>query len=722
MMVELHCHSLFSVDGWQTPEAVAERAAAGGVDVLALTDHNTVDGVARAARRAAALGLRCIPGVEFDAMWRSQEHHVIGLGFDPDHAAVRDLCRRQFAQYERNFARFLPILQRRYGVTEEELRAGLAARYPTHPAPVLNKWFARSFMLEQRHFADERAALAGMSDVATEAEGHLEFPWEWVAIEEVRDAVHAAGGVALLAHVALLRRGDAAWQIQRIEELLAIGLDGFELYHPANRSEPHFSDLCAAAQRLGCVVSGGTDSHGDDLFRAAPAAAGMAVPEWVMASMGDVLGRPPAQPRRVRCTPVERILAFVHDELEGDGMVTAVARCEGVLQADRLRVALDDLQARHTKLGAGIVPGPGNWPHFEFSPVPPKIPCEYRLAVDDQEWERAVLQDRPGAFARDAVPLIRFLVLVHPSRKVTDLVCWCHHSVCDALSLWTVFVELLRFYGDAAWNPGQAPEGMGLLIPGTPKGTRLERWRLLIRIILAAVRERRQHQVHFPADEALPPGRMDRRFFSQDDTAVLIERCRRENATVFTALAAASFFAIAEEYQWGGCEIAFNAPVSVREHLRPVPPTPETLGAFVTTVRTLARLPGTDEPFWAAAIRFRETWNESLRTNDPIQALRMLGLLPMRRDFVAKRTSVVSVNSLGRMNQPILGGEPRILDFTWFGRAAIGGAPFTIYAATVAGRFSFSIRAERQDPERVARLCDRMHARLRAAIGAHEPG
>jgi predicted metal-dependent phosphoesterase TrpH len=139
MGVELHCHSLFSVDGLFTPEEIAERAAAAGIAALALTDHNTLDGIGRCGRRAAEMELRFVTGVEIDAMWRGTEHHFLGFGFDPSDRVLRGLCERQFGQYAVNFERFLPVLERRYGVTREALAAGLAARYPTHPAPVLNK-------------------------------------------------------------------------------------------------------------------------------------------------------------------------------------------------------------------------------------------------------------------------------------------------------------------------------------------------------------------------------------------------------------------------------------------------------------------------------------------------------------------------------------------------------------------------------------------------------
>lgn len=288
MRVELHCHSLYSVDGWATPERLAEAAAAAGVRMLALTDHNCVEGLSRCRARAEELGLRFLPGAEFDAAWRNLELHLLAFGFDAMQPAMRRLCERSFAQYARNFERFLPILERRFGVTRAALAAGLEQRYATRPAPVLNKWFARELLLERGHFPDAATAAREMAAVAAEAERDVARPWEWPTAGEVIRTVHAAGGRVLLAHVANYCRGDLRAQSGLLAALLAQGLDGFELYHPANLREPHFAELAVLARRLGCAVSGGTDTHMDP-WRQDPPALGMEMPDWAAASASRLL-------------------------------------------------------------------------------------------------------------------------------------------------------------------------------------------------------------------------------------------------------------------------------------------------------------------------------------------------------------------------------------------------------------------------------------------------
>ncbi len=290
MTAELHCHSFYSIDGWASPEELAERAAANGVSTLALTDHNCIEGLSRCRSRSEALGLRFIDGVEFDADWRGRELHLVAFGFDPADRRLNELCRKQCLQYEANFARFIPVIERRFGVGEAEMRAALPSRFRDRPNPPLGKWFARSYLLAKGVFPDAATALREMRAVSTEADDGAGNPWIWAPLEEIAGTVHAAGGVILAAHPAGLCRGSLEGQLALIGELLAAGLDGFELYHPSNLAEPHFAGLEAEARRLGCAASGGSDTHMDpeETRRARP---GPVVPDWTVASLDAALAR-----------------------------------------------------------------------------------------------------------------------------------------------------------------------------------------------------------------------------------------------------------------------------------------------------------------------------------------------------------------------------------------------------------------------------------------------
>ena len=92
--IDLHTHSNCS-DGALTPAELVAHAAAAGVGVLALTDHDSTEGLQQAQTAAAAAGMRFVPGVEISTSWRAQDIHVLGLWIDPGQAALRGLLESQ---------------------------------------------------------------------------------------------------------------------------------------------------------------------------------------------------------------------------------------------------------------------------------------------------------------------------------------------------------------------------------------------------------------------------------------------------------------------------------------------------------------------------------------------------------------------------------------------------------------------------------------------------
>ena len=88
MKVDLHSHTTCS-DGRTPPPELARKARAAGIDVLAVTDHDTLDGIAPAAREGKKIGLRVIPGLEMSSQFEGRDVHVLGIGIDPANRALR---------------------------------------------------------------------------------------------------------------------------------------------------------------------------------------------------------------------------------------------------------------------------------------------------------------------------------------------------------------------------------------------------------------------------------------------------------------------------------------------------------------------------------------------------------------------------------------------------------------------------------------------------------
>ena len=98
---DLHCHSVVS-DGTLTPEALAARARANGVELWALTDHDEIGGQHRAMAEAKAEGMKYLTGTEISVSFAGQTVHIVGLGFDADHAGLRQgLARTRGGRGER---------------------------------------------------------------------------------------------------------------------------------------------------------------------------------------------------------------------------------------------------------------------------------------------------------------------------------------------------------------------------------------------------------------------------------------------------------------------------------------------------------------------------------------------------------------------------------------------------------------------------------------------
>src|SRR5262245_51793154 len=88
MKIDLHSHTTCS-DGRDAPAELARKARAAGIDVLAVTDHDTLDGIAPAAREGRKIGLRVVPGLEMSSQFEGRDVHVLGIGVDASHRALR---------------------------------------------------------------------------------------------------------------------------------------------------------------------------------------------------------------------------------------------------------------------------------------------------------------------------------------------------------------------------------------------------------------------------------------------------------------------------------------------------------------------------------------------------------------------------------------------------------------------------------------------------------
>ena len=247
MRADLHVHSSAS-DGTDPPAEVMRRAAQAGLDVVALTDHDTVAGHAEA--RAAAGPVTLLPGMELSCRLDGRSLHMLAYLFDADQPELAaELTRIREDRVLRARAMVDNLAGLGVDVSWEQVAA-----------------IAGQAVVGRPHIA---RAMADSGAIASPREA---FTRDWIAdggrayvgryaLDPVRaiDLVRAAGGVTALAHP---RAGRDTWVTnEQITRLAAVGLAGLEVFHP-DQSEAERARLFALAHDLALVTTGGSDDHG----------------------------------------------------------------------------------------------------------------------------------------------------------------------------------------------------------------------------------------------------------------------------------------------------------------------------------------------------------------------------------------------------------------------------------------------------------------------------
>uniref|UniRef100_UPI000D3C0024 3',5'-nucleoside bisphosphate phosphatase n=1 Tax=unclassified Variovorax TaxID=663243 RepID=UPI000D3C0024 len=187
---DLHCHSVVS-DGTLTPEQLAERAAANGVELWALTDHDEIGGQHRAAAAARANGMRYLTGTEISVTFANETVHIVGLGFDPDDAAISQ------GLYDTRGGRGKRAQEMSEGLAKVGIHGAYegALKFVGNPELISRTHFAR-FLVEQGHCRDTPEVFRKF---LTEGKpGYV--PHRWATLKDAVSWITAAKGMAVIAH------------------------------------------------------------------------------------------------------------------------------------------------------------------------------------------------------------------------------------------------------------------------------------------------------------------------------------------------------------------------------------------------------------------------------------------------------------------------------------------------------------------------------------------
>jgi predicted metal-dependent phosphoesterase TrpH len=246
---DLHCHSVVS-DGTLTPEVLAERAKANGVNLWALTDHDELGGQQRARAAAAVLKMDYLAGVEISVTWMGQTIHIVGLGIDEQHAGILEGL-KQTREGRGDRAKLM---------AEQLLKAGIpgayegALHYAGNHQLISRTHFAR-FLVEQGICRNTEEVFKNY--LVEDKPGFV--PHRWANLADAIAWIKAAGGVAVIAHP-----GRYKLNAMQMDELFKFfkehGGLGIEVI-TGSHTPDQYHEYGKIAQQYGFLASRGSDFH-----------------------------------------------------------------------------------------------------------------------------------------------------------------------------------------------------------------------------------------------------------------------------------------------------------------------------------------------------------------------------------------------------------------------------------------------------------------------------
>jgi 3',5'-nucleoside bisphosphate phosphatase len=249
--VDLHCHSTAS-DGTLAPAEVIRLAKESDLSALALTDHDTIAGIVEALTEAAKVSIDFLPGIEISCIYpRPGTMHLLGYGIDPQSAELRDMTRRLVSARDERNAKVVEKLQTLgVAITLNEVIDAAGGEVIGRPH-IANVLVRKGYVSSIRQAFEKYLGHGGVAYVDKEQ----------ISPRRGIEMIHAACGVAVLAHPIQLRKENNAQLENAIKDLADLGLDGVEVIHSDHR-ESLIEELSDLADRFGLLKTGGSDFHG----------------------------------------------------------------------------------------------------------------------------------------------------------------------------------------------------------------------------------------------------------------------------------------------------------------------------------------------------------------------------------------------------------------------------------------------------------------------------
>ncbi len=267
-MIDLHMHSIYSDDGQFTPQELAEQCAACGVEVMAVTDHNSAKANREAEETARKRGVRYITGIEIDCTYEGADFHMLGYGIDdasPDFAKVEENIRSQV----REASAIMLAKTRELGFWVEEEELNRLSGKSLWPDSWTGEMFAE-ILLAKPEYQDHPMLLPYREGGSRSVNALVNFYWDFYAqgkpcyahiefpdMKDIVDIIHQNNGLAVLAHPCVNLKGKE----QLLEGIVSLGIDGMEAFSSYHTPE-QCKERMEQAKACGLFYTCGSDYHG----------------------------------------------------------------------------------------------------------------------------------------------------------------------------------------------------------------------------------------------------------------------------------------------------------------------------------------------------------------------------------------------------------------------------------------------------------------------------
>lgn len=260
---DLHIHTSCS-DGWATPAEILAIAKKAGLSAISITDHNSVEGVKKAQRKAKEFNIEVLPGIEIDTIYKNYDFHVLGYGMNLKNKNFKEQLkkiREERKIRELEMARKMKKLGFIMNLKKLENKALISVLSKSHIA-----WLLMKSPKNRERVYQEVGLFPTIHDIVAYylKQGRPAYVRKkLLKPKEVINLIKEAGGIPILAHPGLIHPD---WKIDYkndkiLIELVEMGIKGFEVYTPKN-TPPERKHYKALAKKLGILATGGSDFHG----------------------------------------------------------------------------------------------------------------------------------------------------------------------------------------------------------------------------------------------------------------------------------------------------------------------------------------------------------------------------------------------------------------------------------------------------------------------------